>query len=44
MLRQAQHDKAQEALRLAGRPIIIEQYGCLKKFTTEQADAGSSPA
>jgi hypothetical protein len=36
MLRQAQHDKEQETLQLAARPMMIEQYGHLKKFTTEK--------
>ena len=36
MLRQAQHDKAQEALQLAGRLIVEKQYELLKKFTIEK--------
>jgi hypothetical protein len=44
MLRQAQHDKAQETLQLAARFMRDNQYGHLNKFTAEQADAGSGPA
>jgi hypothetical protein len=36
MLRQAQHDKEEETLQLADRPMMIEQYRDLKKCTTEK--------
>jgi hypothetical protein len=32
MLRQAQHDKAQETKEIAGRLMMKEQYGLLKKL------------
>jgi hypothetical protein len=44
MLRQAQHDKEREALQTAINLMNKTYYEGLKKFTTEQADAGSSPA
>jgi hypothetical protein len=36
MLRQAQHDKAQEALVIGNRLIVAKQYGLLKKCTREK--------
>jgi hypothetical protein len=41
MLRQAQHDKEQEASQLVNRLIRKVLYGHLKKFTPVQADVGS---